>query len=489
MVAQKARRTDLRGLRSVGYFRVSTEMQHERGVSLDVQRERYDGFVRQHGLVSVGTYVDVASGARSDREQYIKLLDACRAGQVDAVVVMFLDRFGRDMPETLSRWWELERLGIQIHATDESLESGEELPSIIKVWMASQERRRIGERSRAGRLKRAQQGALWLSPVPYGWRKETAIENGQPVRRLVLSEPEAAVVRLCARWLLDGLSMRQIAIRLREQGFRTPCGSPFAMARVWTLLTRPHNVGDAVWAAGLPDEVRMPGILPPIYDRETDARVREILAVRSVIAPRAATSPHLLTGILRCGDCAAPMSARHGGRLRRSVGYMCTGHARNGSCANSWVSMKALDGAVLQKLSGYSDAEIAAQLAPAPNADGDAAAELDAARGRLAEVERQLLRDHRLFREGVLDEAQFSQVTADLRERRVAAEQRIAALEREQEEAERRQAKIAALPRQIRSFAEDFPALSPELRKQRLQHLVQRVSYPKSGAFTITLRA
>ena len=149
---------------AVGYFRVSTPDQAgERHVSLDVQKERFEGFCKTHGLLAVQTFTDVAPGRRDDRVQYQAMLSYVGEHGVNNVVVLFLDRFGRNPREILRRYWDLQERGITVQSISEDLR--EELLLLVRAGMAGAESRRTSERVSAA-MRRIAEGRKSRGQTP-----------------------------------------------------------------------------------------------------------------------------------------------------------------------------------------------------------------------------------------------------------------------------------------------------------------------------------
>ncbi len=97
---------------AVGYFRVSGPRQAgERHVSLEVQEAAFYDHCQHLHLHPVTTFTDVVSGRKDDRAQYRAMLNYVVQNGVGNVIVLFLDRFGRNPREILRRYWELEEQG------------------------------------------------------------------------------------------------------------------------------------------------------------------------------------------------------------------------------------------------------------------------------------------------------------------------------------------------------------------------------------------
>ncbi len=114
----------------------------------------------------------------------------------------------------------------------------------MQGMFAEYERAQILERTRRGRLHRAQQGLLLVGQPPYGYRR-IAARDGQSAY-LEVFEPEAAVVRQLYEWLLvEGLSVRQITKRLRQRGVPPPQSACWHPATVRNILRNPAYGGTA----------------------------------------------------------------------------------------------------------------------------------------------------------------------------------------------------------------------------------------------------
>ena len=82
---------------AVGYLRVSSVGQTgERHSSLETQEARFHEYCQRNNLLPISTYIDVVSGRRDDRKEYLSLVAYCKEHRPDEVVVQYLDRFGRN---------------------------------------------------------------------------------------------------------------------------------------------------------------------------------------------------------------------------------------------------------------------------------------------------------------------------------------------------------------------------------------------------------
>lgn len=118
-------------------------------------------FAKANGWEVVGEYVDFASGSRSDREQFQKMLSDADSRKFDIILIWSLDRFSREgVSNTVGYFQRLKRAGVAIISLQERwLDTRDDNPTSelllsIFSWVAAQERKRIVERTKAG-LERA----------------------------------------------------------------------------------------------------------------------------------------------------------------------------------------------------------------------------------------------------------------------------------------------------------------------------------------------
>lgn len=104
----------------------------------------------------VAEYVDYASGGRSDRANFLKMMEDADRRKFDLLLIWSLDRLSREgISNTLGYLERLKRNGVAVKSLQESwLDTRDEglgqLLLAIFSWVAQQERKRIIERTKAG---------------------------------------------------------------------------------------------------------------------------------------------------------------------------------------------------------------------------------------------------------------------------------------------------------------------------------------------------
>lgn len=112
----------------------------------------------------VREYVDMASGSKGDRKDFLSLCADADARKFDLLLVWSLDRLSREgIPNTLGYLERFKRANVNVKSLKESwLDTRDEglgqLMLAIFSWVAQQERKRIIERTMAGLARVRKEG-------------------------------------------------------------------------------------------------------------------------------------------------------------------------------------------------------------------------------------------------------------------------------------------------------------------------------------------
>ena len=160
------------GRRAALYARVSTD---DRGQDPETQLRQLREFADRRGFAVAGEFVDVASGTRTDRPQYRKLMEAARRREVDVVLVWRYDRFARSTQALVNALMEFRALGVDFISHQEHVDTTTPQGELVFGLMASLaqfESALIGERVRAGMARaRAQGKRISRPPIPAATRR------------------------------------------------------------------------------------------------------------------------------------------------------------------------------------------------------------------------------------------------------------------------------------------------------------------------------
>ena len=228
--------------RCVGYLRVSTNEQAQRGLGLPVQEQAVIDYCRREGMELVGLYSDPGvpgTTALHEREGLAAALADVKAREDDplpvtALVVPRWDRLARDTLQALLIEQEFERHGAPVVSAD-GLNGDQTMRELLHV-MAGAERRALVARLAAGRRAKAAAGGYAGGRPLLGFKAH----DGE----LVVDEEAAQVVRgIYMHVARNGWSVRRVARELDE---RRALGRRWDAARVHGVLKREDYKGAIV---------------------------------------------------------------------------------------------------------------------------------------------------------------------------------------------------------------------------------------------------
>ena len=470
---------------TVGYFRVSTAAQAgERNVSLDVQRDAYLNYCRVNHRDRGATFVDVASGRRDRRPQYRAMLEYVAANEVDEVIVLYLDRFGRRPQEILTRYWGLMDHGTEVISINEDLK--EELMLLLRAGVAGQDSKRLGERVSMALQKAAAKGSL-VNKLPFGYVKV----RDQHEERVEQVPKEAEVIREAYHLaVIDNKGYKAIADTLNARGHRTKRGALFATQSIKLILTNPAIVGHMVFR-GATATVEHRDLYPAILTDGEWAKLQDRLKIRRESQRgKASTSDYLLSGILRCGSCGGAMAGSSKGPGKPRF-YICANSKMSKArCEGNSHHREPLEEAILAHLGQYSDPEIVRQLLEAQGQETDhrAAQELATVDKRLGELEQAFLNDLDRVDRGILTESEYVKRQEVRREEQEGLQSRKVDLEVAVATQQDMEAQAATVPVKVASFLEDFQGMDVRQAKAILQGILQAAHVWSDGRIELEFR-
>jgi DNA invertase Pin-like site-specific DNA recombinase len=302
-------------MRTAIYTRLSKDFDGK-SANVTIQEAECREYAAERGweIVHVFSDNDISASrySKKDRPDYRMLLEAIRAGQVEAVLVTEMPRLYRRMEELLELIALAERTPLQqIQTTDGD---GYDLSTGIGVHNAQTavsnaglESRKISDRTRRKKRAQAKEGQYSGGPHCYGYTWTPAVRDGKQTiipGHLDIDPAQARVILDACRWLLAGHSLRGVARRLNEQGHRTTTGAMWRPLNLRRILLSHRIIGIRTH-----NGMEFPGQWEPILDRETWDRVGAILTApaRMVGADRKGARSYLLTGYMICGRCGGQM--------------------------------------------------------------------------------------------------------------------------------------------------------------------------------------
>ena len=402
------------------YLRRSTDDEHQ-PYSIEAQDTRLGAYIAsQPNWQLVLRFADDASGATTERPDLQRALAAAKAGLYDVLLVYRVDRFSRNLRDTVTLLDELDAAGVSFRSATEPFDTATPMGRLLLQMLAmfaQFERDTIIDRVIAGMERKAAKG-LWK-----GGRRPFGYQVDKTAQKLVVDEAEAAIIRVIFDlYVNDRLGSKAIARILNDRGHRTTTGGPWSGHQVNRALTNRVYLGELTFR-----DTTLTGTHDPIIDPALWAKADRILAERGENYSRRASngSDYQLTGRLRYPTCAKAMiGTRATGRNRTYRYYTCFTRARYDSdaCDAPRLDADAVDTAVLDALARfYTDhldlitAAVEQHRAAHRAANGDRLAELTAIDTELARADKAIDRNLSAYENGTLDEETLAERLPALR--------------------------------------------------------------------------
>ena len=158
---------------AVGYVRVSTERQADKGVSLEAQQAKIRAMATVQGVTLTEVIVDGGESAKSlKRPGLQRLLAMVEAGKVQAVIVAKLDRMTRSVKDLCGLLELFEKRKVALVSVAESLDTGSAAGRLVITIMGAVsqwEREAIGERTRDA-LQHKRGNGERVGNIEYGYQ-------------------------------------------------------------------------------------------------------------------------------------------------------------------------------------------------------------------------------------------------------------------------------------------------------------------------------
>lgn len=339
-------------MNAVIYARYSSDNQHEESILAQLRACRE--YAVRNNINIVHEYIDRAQSARSDRRvEFQQMIADSKKKKFQAVIVHKLDRFSRDRYDHAIYRKKLRDNGVSLISVLENLDDSPEsiiLESVLE-GVSEYYSKNLARETRKGLREIALQAKHTGGTAPFGFDID---ENNN----YVINEREAEAVRKIFNACLNCTGYDQLLAEFEQQGLRTKFGRPFAKTSFNAILKNRKYIGDYIYyPEGTAREKKcqpivLEGALPQIVDKSIFWEVQKVMQSRKHSGRVIAVEPYLLSGILFCGECGAPMNGhRHSNHGKHRYTYECSRNARMKKCDNRSYNRDRLEGLVCEYIS------------------------------------------------------------------------------------------------------------------------------------------
>ena len=310
-------------MRAIIYTRVSSDTSgHGRSVEEQetVCREECDRAGWDVAEVLVDNDIGASRFSAKDRPAYRKLASTLVAG--DVLVTWEASRAQRDLAAYVQLrdlcaergvMWSYSGKLFDLSRGDDRFVTG------LDALLAEKEVDLI--RDRVMRAHRANAAAgRPHGQIPYGYQAQRNPDTGKIEKRVPHPE-QAPIVREIVRRIVAGDSVRSIAMDLNARSVPTAATSPsWRPGLMVQMIRRPTYAGVRTHRG-----TAVPGTWEPLISSEEHQQLLAVLSDPARVTHRGSEPAHLLTGIVRCGECKELMwrSKSNGGSSYRCAENFC----------------------------------------------------------------------------------------------------------------------------------------------------------------------
>ena len=395
------------GKSCVIYIRVSSERQ-VKGYSLDGQKHYLAECAERRGMTVLDTYVEEGKSGKSieGRTKFQRMLDDILSGKVltDYVLVFKLSRFGRNARDVLNSLEFIMKYGVHLMCVEDGLDSSTSMGKMMITILgavAELERENIIAQSLLGREEKAKSGGWNGGFAPYGYRLVKGDDKSKG--KLETVPEEKAVVQLVFDMFLNrNMGYTAISGYLNRNGYTRPPAKnairpsygEWSSDHIKRMLSNPIYTGRVAWGKRRTEKVPGKDIhsntlnmdikeglatgmsavvttktkegieiesecIGKVYSKEDFDKVQEIKAIRGKKGNHniGQYNTHLLSGIVKCPQCGAPMYigmtkwTNQDGTERRTESYVCsyaTKHRGTSVCRRNGVVASQVEDKVME---------------------------------------------------------------------------------------------------------------------------------------------
>lgn len=218
-------------MKAVGYIRVSTDMQAEKGTSLENQVDKIIEFCKTKGFFLENIYEDAGfSGKNTKRPGFQDMFTRLKRGDISAVVVWHSTRFARNLRDFINHMDVLEKKKIKFYSIEEpgmSGSSGKAMRNLMAVF-AEYQSDVTGEYTRSVKTNLKKNKKVYCAYPPLGFK------NGDGV--LIRDPKQMEMVQTITTLKAEGQSLRQIANYFNSQGITGSKNGKFHASTIQKIL-------------------------------------------------------------------------------------------------------------------------------------------------------------------------------------------------------------------------------------------------------------
>lgn len=224
--------------KAIGYIRVSTDMQADKGTSLENQVQRIKEYAKKKGLTLEHIYEDAGfSGKNTNRPAFKEMLERINKGGVSALIVWHSTRFARNLRDFINHMADLEKKKVKFYSIEEpemSGSSGKAMRNLMAVF-AEYQSDVTGDHTRSVKHNLKKNKKVYCPNPPLGYQNVDG--------KLVKDSFYYNIAQIIIEQYNSGTSLWKIAKGLNDKGIKGNKGGKFYPSTIKKVIT--NNIYDA----------------------------------------------------------------------------------------------------------------------------------------------------------------------------------------------------------------------------------------------------
>ena len=282
------------------YARYSSASQNEQ--SIEGQLKVCQEYANSNNYSIIGKYIDRArSGKTDNRPQFLQMIEDSKKRNFDAVLVYQLDRFSRNIYDSVFYSKCLQDNGVRLISANENIPD-DACGLILQgtLWgMNAYYLRELSQKVQRGMQINAQKCFSNGGNIPLGFK------IGKD-KKFIIDKKNAETVKKIFTYFINGYSKTEIVNLLNSNNLKNSKGNNFNIDNITFILKNEKYRG--VYKYG---DIHIENGMPRIIDDDTFYKAQNLLEYKSKTKGRK-TDDYILTGKLYCGKCNMQMTGTCG---------------------------------------------------------------------------------------------------------------------------------------------------------------------------------